>query len=379
MTAEIRQPIPPFHDVFVHLFGLGVQVLTVEQLRGVVDTLPEATRRAVAQFLGAEGVADLAEGLEEAKAQILVESYPLDHAGTPDAGTPNAGTPDAKAFAAVYPQVMIATNRGLDRSQLREVMASLTSAEVASQSIFLGAAGRREVFAAMDPGHVETILDHTADWVLIETAKDALQSFGQYTALLEKRERVGGKLQKFERIRLKARQSPRAFYMKWGAGLFKGRELLYNEAVLGADKLRVREAGLLGVLPVTLDVKGALSGRGTNHLATEVGLHHMVTLLAKDHDRAVAGGHLERINHGLVELDGRPVYKIESRLPRDPSLGYYCHRVVHYTDFLAAVDIKAEIYDFEDRLHEELHYRELNPSSGLTDADFDPGNRAYRL
>ncbi len=369
MTAETRQPIPPFREAFPRLFGLGVEVLTAQQLRGVADGLPEPTRRAVAAFLGADGVAAVAQGLDETKGQILIDSYPVQDTAAPETGT----------FADVYPQVMIATNRGLDRAQLQQVMAGLTSAEVASQSLFLGAAGRREVFAAMDPGHVETILDHTADWVLIETAKDALQSFGQYTALLEKRERVRGKLQKLERIRLKARQSPRAFYMKWDRGLFKGRELLFNEAVLGPDKLRVREAGLLGVLPVTLDVEGALSGRGTNHLATEVGLHHMVTLLEQDHDRAVTGGHLERINHGLVELDGRLVYKIESRLPRDRSLGYYCHRVVHYTDFLVAVDIKAEIYDFDDQLHEELHYRELNASPGLTDADFDPGNRTYRL
>jgi hypothetical protein len=369
MTAETRQPIPPFREVFGHLFELGVDALTVEQLRGVADSLPEPTRRAVAGFLGPEGVAAVAAGLDEAKAQILVESYPVD----------DAPEPDPTGFAALYPQVMLATNRVLDRPQLRQVMAGLTSAEVASQSLFLGTAGRREVFAALPPGHVETILDHTADWVLIETAKDALQGFGQYTALLEKRERVKGKLQRLERIRLKARQSPRAFYMKWGDGLFKGREVLYNEAVLGPGKLRVREAGLLGLLPVTLDVKGALSGRGTNHLATEVGLHHMVTLLEQDHDRAVARGHLERINHGLVDLDGRPAYKMESRLPRDPSLGYYCHRVVHYTDFLAAVDVKAEVYDFEDRLHEELHYRDLDASPGLSDADFDPGNRAYRL
>ncbi len=369
MTTETRQPIPPFREVFPHLFGLGVQVLTVDQLRAVAQALPESTRRAVAGFLGADGVAAVAQELDETKAQILMDSYPVQ----------DARSPDATAFAAVYPQVMKATNQGLDRSGLQQVMAGLSSAEVASQSLFLGAAGRREVFAALEPGHVETILDHTADWVLIETAKDALQSFDHYTALLEKRERVGGKLQKVERIRLKARQSPRAFYMKWEPGLFKGRELLYNEAVLGPGKLRVREAGLLGVLPVTLDVEGALTGRGTNHLATEVGLHHMVTLLEQDHDRAVSGGHLERINHGLVQLDGRPVYKIESRLPRDPSLGYYCHRVVHYTDFLAAVDIKAEIYDFSDQLQEELHYRELNASPGLTDADFDPKNRAYRL
>lgn len=369
MTAETRQPVPPFREVFGNLFRLGVEALTARQLRDIADSLPEPTRRGVAAFLGADGVAAVAAGIDEVKAQVLLQSYPTD----------DAPEPDPTEFAAVYPQVMLATNRALDQPQLRQVLSGLTSAEVASQSLFLGAAGRREVFAGLDPGHVELILDHTADWVLIESAKDALQGFGQYTALLEKRERVRGKLQKRERIWLKARQSPRAFYMKWGDGLFKGREVLYNEAVLGPGKLRVREAGLLGVLPITLDVEGALTGRGTNHLATEVGLHHMVTLLEQDHDRAVSAGHLERINHGLVTLDGRPVYKMESRLPPDPSLGYYCHRVVHYTDYLAAVDVKAEVYDFEDRLAEEMHYRELDASPRLSDADFDPANRAYRL
>jgi hypothetical protein len=361
--------VPPFREVFPHLFRLGVQALSVAQLRAVAAALPADTRRAVAGFLGEVGVAAVAEDVDPDKAQVLAQSYPL----------AEAPEPDPAAFASLYPQVMVATNRALDRDQLRQVLGGLSAAEKASQSLFLGVAGRREVFAALDPEHVRLILDHTADWVLIESAKDALQSYERYTALLEKRERVKGKLQPLERIHLKARQTPRAFYMKWGDGLFKGREVLYNETVLGPGRIRVREAGLLGVLPVTLDVAGALTGRGTNHLATEVGLHHMVALLDQDHDRAAAAGHLERINHGLVTLDGRPVYKMESRLPRNPRLGYYCHRVVHYTDYLAAVDVKAEVYDFDDRLHEELHYRELDAAPGLTEADFDPKNRAYRL
>ncbi len=369
MIAEPRQPVPPFREVFPRLFRLGVEVLTLEQLRGVADGLPEELRRGVAGFLGEAGVAAVAEGIDPDKAQLLVESYPVD--GDVD--------PEGAGFEALYPQVMTATNGAMSVEQLRQVITGLSAAEVASQSLFLGVAGRREVFGAMDPGHVEIILDQTADWVLIETAKDALSSFAQYSALLEKRERVKGKLQKVERIRLKARQSPRAFYMKWGDGLFKGREVLYNDAVLGPGKLRVREAGLLGVLPVTVDVEGALTGRGTNHLATEVGLHHMVTLLEQDHDRAVAGGHLERINHGLVTLDGRPVYKMESRLPRNKSLGYYCHRVMHYSDYLTAVDVKAEVFDFDDKLQEEMHYRELNADPRFTDADFDPKNKSYRL
>ncbi len=393
MKPEPRQPVPPFSEVFPRVLSLSVRALSAPQLQDVARSLPGRTRRLVAELLGEGGMTAVTAHLDAERVRVLAQSYPTDpraeagqstetgSRGDPDPGSePNAGGKShAELFAAVYPEVMLATNQAMDRRQLQQVISGLSAGELASQSLFLGSAGRREVFSGLPPGHVQTILDHTPDWVLIETAKDALGSFGSYTALLEKRERVKGKLQDLERIRLKARQTPRAFYMKWGKGLFRGREVLYNEALLGVGKLRVREAGLLGVLPVTMDVHSALAGRGTNHLATEVGLHHMVSLLEKDHHRAVALGHLERINHGLATLDGRQVYKIESRLPPDPSLGYYCHRVVHYTDYVIAVDVKAEVYDFDNRLQEEMHYRELNASPHLTETDFDPKNRAYRL
>ena len=80
MSADTRQPIPPFREVFGRLFRLGVEALDLEQLRLVADGLPEPTRRGVAGFLGAEGVAALAGGIDEAKAQVLVQSYPVDDA-----------------------------------------------------------------------------------------------------------------------------------------------------------------------------------------------------------------------------------------------------------------------------------------------------------
>jgi len=359
--------IPPFRALFPRLFRAGVDVMSLEQIAAVGESLPEATRQAVADFLGPEGVAAVAEELPLEKAELLVSAYPA------------ASETDPHSFAAHYPAVMLATNEQLTTEQLTTVLEGLSPVELVSQSVFLGARGRRHVMGRLPRQQVRAILDHSDDWVLLETAKDALTGYAQYRCILEKQERVAGKLQKLERIELKARQAPRAFYMRWIGGPFKGRQVLYNEAVLGPGRLRVREGGLLGVLPVTLAVNSALAGRGSNHRATEVGLHHLVELLEQDYVRAHPKGHLERINHGIVQLDGRPVYKIESRLPRDPSLGYYCHRVVHYTDYVNAIDVKAEVYDWSDALKETFHYRELAAAPALTDHDFDPKNRAYRL
>ncbi|MFH2007091.1 MAG: DUF1571 domain-containing protein [bacterium] len=367
MTPQDHADVRPFRSLFPRLFRKGVEVMSVAQLAAVAQALPEATRQAVADFLGPEGVAAVAEDLPPDKAELLVSAYPA------------AGDLDRQPFVDHYPAVMLATNEQLTTEQLTTVLQALGPVDLLSQSLFLGVRGRRHVLGRLRREQVEAILDHSDDWVLLETARDALTSYGQYRCVLEKQERVGGKLQGLERIELKTRQTPRAIYMRWIGGLWKGRQALYNEAVLGPGKVRVRESGLLGVVPITLAVDSALAGRGTNHRITEVGLHHLVALLEQDYVRAQPRGHLERVNHGLVELDGRPVYKIESRLPPDPALGYYCHRVVHYTDYVNAIDVKAEVYDFEDRLKETFHYRELTVDPGLTDHDFDPKNRAYRL
>jgi hypothetical protein len=367
MEPHDHTDIPPFRALFPRLFRRGVDVMSVEQIAAVAKTLPESTRQAVADFLGSEGVAAVAEELPLEKAELLVSAYPA------------AGETDASTFVEHYPAVMLATNEQLTSEQLTAVLEGLSPVELVSQSLFLGARGRHHVMGQLRHEQVRAILDHSNDWVLLETAKDALSAYGQYRCLLEKQERVKGKLQGLERIELKARQTPRSIYMRWIGGPHKGRQVLYNEAVLGPGKLRVREGGLLGVLPVTLDVDSALAGRGTNHRITEVGLHHLVALLEQDYVRAHPRGHLERVNHGIAMLDGRPVYKIESRLPRDPTLGYYCHRVVHYTDYVNAIDVKAEVYDFHDALQETFHYRELATEPKLTDHDFDPKNRAYHL
>ena len=133
------------------------------------------------------------------------------------------------------------------------------------------------------------------------------------------------------------------------------------------------------MLPVTLRVDSRLSGRGTRHKVTETGLSHLIQMIEKDHIKAVAEGDYKRVDHGFVELSGQSVYKMESILSDDPSDGYYCYRVVHYIDFIRALDLRVEIYGWDNQLMESFQYDELKVNQGLTDWDFDPRNPAYRL
>lgn len=98
-----------------------------------------------------------------------------------------------------------------------------------------------------------------------------------------------------------------------------------------------------------------------------------------DYRKAEQRGEIERKNYGIEDLDGHKVYKMESILPKDKSKGYYCHRMVHYIDYLRSLEIKAEMYTWDDQFYESYYYTRIKVNSGLTDRDFDPENPDYDL
>lgn len=287
--------------------------------------------------------------------------------------------PGDPGFRERFPEIMLAVNRHLTAPQLAAFMSSVSAEDLASQSFALGDDGRKRVLGALDEARVRVVLDQTPDWVLLETGKRALGRFNQYTATLHKEERVDGKIPGVEVIELKIRETPRAFFMRWVDGPNKGRQVLHNPRILGENKIRVREKGLLGLAAVTLAVDSPVAKRGTSHLATEVGLAYLMSMLEKDFRTASAKGHITRVSHGLQTVDGRRGYRLESRLPRDRSLGYYAYRVIHDMDYLEGYPFRIEVYDFDDRLQERYLYRDVNRAAPLGEADFDPKNKAYKL
>jgi hypothetical protein len=359
--------IPGFLTAFPKVFRAGIRAMTLEQIDAVAASLSDEDRRLLGNFLGPDGVPQVLDGLAADKAERLASHYRA------------KGERNDDGFRRLYPRLAATTNNTLSLEQLAEVLGELSAEDMASQSFFFGAEGRKVVFTSLKRDRIEAILDHTADWVLLETGRRGVEEVEQYTTTLLKRERVDGKLQGEETIAIKVRHTPLAFHMKWLAGPHKKREVLYNEQIYGAGKIRVREGGLLGVMPVTIGVDSVVARRGTNHRVTEVGLKPLVDLVDREYRKAAPAGDIIRKNHGITDLEGRSVYRMESVLPRDASRGYYCYRMMHYTDFVRALEIKAEVYCCEDQLLEAFHYQNVDTDVRLTDADFDPKNKAYRL
>jgi hypothetical protein len=363
--------VPPFcRAVFPKVLRAGVDVMAAEQIEAVAAALSPADRLTLSDALGPEGVARLLQDLPAAKAERLARCYQP------------RGQADEPAFRAAYPRLAAATNGTLSLEQLVRVLGQLSAEEMASQSFCLGGAGRAAALTALSPDRIAAILDHTDDWVMLATSKRALAEIDGYTATVEKQERIDGKLGAPEVIALKVRHAPAALhlrYLRWLAGPHKGRQLLYNPQCLGMDKVRAREAGLLGVLPVTIGIDSSLARRGTRHRLTEVGLLPLVQMMEREHLRGAPRNEIVRRNLGISALAGQPVYGVERTMPRDPGRGFYAHRSVHRSDYLRALEVEIEVFGFDEQLDERYTYRDIDTAARLGDEEFDPSNRAYRL
>ena len=359
--------IPPFKGVFVKLFKVNADLMSMDQHKANAAQLTEAERAAIRNYLGDEGQKQVKEGLPKEKQDFLDKQYAAKASVTP------------ADFKAIYPHLLAVSDTNLTPEQLQKTLEALTPEEIASQSFFMGEEGRRRLFSEMPIAATEAILNHTEDWILIETGKKMHNLIKDYTCILYKQERLGKKLQGVEKILLKYREKPKSMYMKWLDGPWTGRELVYNEALLGAGRVRVRESGFLGLIPVTLPSDSEIAKRGSNHPCTEIGMKYLLFMIENDYRKGIAKGELVRKNYGMVEVDGRQVFKEESILPKDSSKGYYCYRMMHYIDFMRSLEIKAEIYRWDDQLYESYLYTQIKLNTGLTDRDFDPKNPDYRL
>jgi negative regulator of sigma E activity len=104
-----------------------------------------------------------------------------------------------------------------------------------------------------------------------------------------------------------------------------------------------------------------------------------VKVLRDNVSKGQEAGELEFKEHGEDIVYGRRIQKIELVLPKAKAKDYYCHRAVIYVDHETALPIKVQIFDRDDLLIENYGFENLNLKAGLTDADFDPRNPAYKF
>jgi len=96
--------------------------------------------------------------------------------------------------------------------------------------------------------------------------------------------------------------------------------------------MRVREAGVLGMMSVWIDIDGSLAHRDTNHKVTDLGFGPLLDIIASDLRKAAAYGGHSRHDEGFdaagdycmvftAPAAAKDVYAQQTRLCIDRKLG----------------------------------------------------------
>ncbi len=208
-------------------------------------------------------------------------------------------------------------------------------------------------------------------------SRSVLAAVDGYSAIFHKQERIDGDLNPEETILLKFRK-PFQVYMKWIRKPHQGRETLYVEGRDG-DRIVAHEGGILGVVTVKLDPRGARARKGNRHLITDTGLENLVRLLDANLRRALDAGRLSRRDLGDDEVYGVKTRKMEFVLSDASGTDDYCHRALVWFDPVRKVPLKFQAFDRDGRMLESYSFESLDLHARLTDADFDPANPSYRF
>ncbi len=220
-------------------------------------------------------------------------------------------------------------------------------------------------------------------------------NINDYTALLVKRELVGGVLSEHQFMQAKIRNrkvvdgkivQPLSVYLKYlKPTSVKGREVVYVEGKNGGY-LTAHEGGFKGrFLPtVTIPPDGMIAMRGQRYPITEIGLENLIVQLLDRGQTAKKFDDAQCEFRKNARIRERPCTVFQVTLPtKRPELVF--HQAQVFIDDELNVPIRYVAYDWPRsegaplELLEEYTYLNLKVNVGLTDADFDPDNTAYNF
>lgn len=257
----------------------------------------------------------------------------------------------------------------------------------------------------------------------LEAMEHATAGLRDYTMRMVKRELRGTELSPEETIAIKW-QRPQRIYLHELAGPREGQEVLY---VPGWNKDRIRvHKGSFPDVNMNLNPYGATAMAHSHHPVPDVSLVRLTEIVLDNVRRARARnvGSLSVKGHETVL--GRPAVTLEATAPatgQTPTLAkgetlwdvaratgrsmyvilhanrsrkwrqadhpepgdavivpeFYAGRLVLSIDAELHLPLQIDLYDHEGNLYEHYEHRDLKVNVGLTDADFDPKNSAYRF
>ncbi len=214
----------------------------------------------------------------------------------------------------------------------------------------------------------------------------AIERIQDYTATVIKRERIGSSLGEEQFMAIKVRHRPFSVYSIFLAPTAeKGKECLYVEGA-NNGKMWAHGTGLQLKMfgTVSLDPDGSVAMKNQRYPLTQIGILNLTRRLAEVATEDVKYGECEVKYYKGAKINDRVCTCIQVSHPV-PRKNFLFNVARIFVDDGLNIPIRYEAYDWPKNpggapeLIESYTYVNLKINVGLTDADFDRNNPAYRL
>lgn len=222
---------------------------------------------------------------------------------------------------------------------------------------------RQELVKQADRAELGQLISRVPTDSLLDLGSESLNRLGPYITLCEKRERVGGKHQPMQLLRLTVREKPQSVRAEYLEGPWSGRHLLFDSQNR-PDQIRVKEGGFLGVAgAIWLGIDSGLTRRDSNHPASEFGFGPLLHIFKEDFRKALPSGGFSRVDEGF---DARGHWCMKFTAPAGAK-GLYAAGARICFDLASALPMRVEVDDTSGPL-ESFVYREVNaaPTADFT-------------
>ena len=207
-----------------------------------------------------------------------------------------------------------------------------------------------------------------------------------YTCTVVKRERIDGKLGEHEYMFAKIRHEPFSVYLYFlSPAAVKGQEVVYVDGQNDGNMLAHAGSGVRAMVgTVSLKPNGPMAMQGNRYAITEIGVENLAKRLVEvaEHDKQF--GECEVNMFANAKVNGRSCTCVQVVHPV-PRRNFRFHLARVFIDDEYMIPIRYEAYDWPHEqggqpvLMEEYTYMNVEVNKGLTDADFDAKNPAYKF
>ncbi len=193
-------------------------------------------------------------------------------------------------------------------------------------------------------------------------------SITDYTGVLNKTERLKGKLTPRQRIAFKFRQKPFSVYMEWLENPLGAHKLLYVEGRHGG-KMLAHPTGLMSwTRSVKIDPEGKQAAKSSLYPVTWFGFRSNMLRTLEVYKEAAEKGHVKAGFAGPETIDGRKYITLDRTLPSDE---YENPRLIIRIDLEYLLPTRIIAYDASGNLISSYAYNDLTFNTHMTDKDFD--------